>query len=112
MTFLEGLVVASGLAIGYWLVSVFTKSSDDYDEAPVGYPDDPGAGVADAPWHEVLGVSEWASDEDVAAAYREKIGQYHPDKVATMGPEIRELAERKARQVNEAYRDARRRSRN
>lgn len=110
MTFLEGVVVASGLAVGYWLVSVFTKPSDDYDEGPAGSADDPATGTADAPWHEVLGVSQWAGDEEVAAAYREKIGQYHPDKVATMGPEIRELAERKARQINQAYQDARRRS--
>lgn len=110
MTLMEGLVVASGLAIGYWLVSVFTRSADDYDDTPAGNADAPEAAAPGAPWHEVLGVSEWASDEDVTAAYREKIGQYHPDKVATMGPEIRELAERKAREINQAYQDARRRN--
>ncbi|MHC1769408.1 MAG: DnaJ family molecular chaperone [Verrucomicrobiia bacterium] len=30
--------------------------------------------------------------------------QYHPDNVASLGPELRELAERKAKQINEAFR--------
>ena len=29
--------------------------------------------------------------------------QYHPDKVRSMGDEIREVAERKAKEINEAY---------
>ena len=29
--------------------------------------------------------------------------QYHPDKVRNMGDEIREVAERKAKEINEAY---------
>lgn len=35
-----------------------------------------------------------------------EMGQYHPDKVATLGPEIRALAERKTRELNQAYEDA------
>lgn len=111
MTLYEGLVIASGLAIGYWLVAAFTRSpGDDAGADEPGEPSSPAAQAVDAPWHEVLGVSEWATHEEVTAAYRDKIGQYHPDKVATMGPEIRALAGSKARQVNEAYREARRRS--
>ena len=30
--------------------------------------------------------------------------EYHPDKVAHLGPELRILAERKAKEINEAYR--------
>ena len=109
MTWYEGLAIASGLAIGYWLVSVFTAPRDpdaDAPEKPVGPSN---SDVAEAPWHEVMGVSEWATEEQVTAAYRDRVGQYHPDKVATMGPEIRVLAERKTRELNDAYRQFRRR---
>lgn len=108
MTWLEVASIAAGLAIGYWLVTVFTHRPDDAD---IGMP--PPDAVVEAsgarPWHEVLEVSEWASDEEVTAAYRGKITQYHPDKVATLGAEIRALAALKAREINDAYNSARRR---
>ena len=34
------------------------------------------------------------------------MSEYHPDKVASLGKEIRELAERKSKEINAAYRDA------
>jgi hypothetical protein len=50
-----------------------------------------------------LGVASSASDEAVEAAYRRRMSEYHPDRVATAAPEIRELAERRARELNQAY---------
>ena len=41
--------------------------------------------------------------KEIKKHYREMLMQYHPDKVATLGPEIRELAERKTKELNEAY---------
>ncbi len=54
-------------------------------------------------WFHILEVSEGASQEEIVAAYKRKIRRYHPDKVAQMGAEIRELAERKSKQINAAY---------
>lgn len=111
MTWLEVASIAAGLAIGYWFVSVFTRRPDD-DAADAGMPppeSDAQAYGCERSWHEVLDVSEWASDEEIAAAYRAKAAQYHPDKVATMGPEIRALAALKMTEINAAWRDARRR---
>lgn len=39
----------------------------------------------------------------IKSSYRKKIAQYHPDKVSAMGPEIQEVAEEKAKEINEAY---------
>lgn len=109
MTWVEAASIAAGLGIGYWLVSVFTRRPDD--DAGIDMPP-PVDGVdmeQTRPWHEVLDVSEWASDEEVTAAYRAKAAQYHPDKVATMGPEIRALATLKMREINAAWSEASRR---
>jgi DnaJ like chaperone protein len=42
----------------------------------------------------------------VQTAYRSLIRQYHPDKVANLGEELRELAEVKSKAINKAYNDA------
>lgn len=57
-------------------------------------------------WYTVLGLSSTASVEDIRASYRALMGQYHPDKVATLGLELRELAERKSKEIGAAYREA------
>ena len=50
-----------------------------------------------------LGVEKPFEEENVKSAYRKLIAQYHPDRVSAMGPEIREVAEWKAKEINEAY---------
>jgi hypothetical protein len=52
----------------------------------------------------VLGVPPDATLDQIKTAYRALIVQYHPDKVAQLGPELRQLAAEKSRQINDAYR--------
>ncbi len=54
------------------------------------------------PW-EVLGVRVGSREDEVIAAYRRMAQMYHPDKVANLGPEFKELADRKMREINAAY---------
>ena len=51
----------------------------------------------------VLGLVDPYDMDDVKSAYRTLIAQYRPDKVSRMGDEIREVAERKAKEINESY---------
>lgn len=53
--------------------------------------------------YEVLGLAEGASLEEVKAAYKTLAKQYHPDRVASLGPEFRELAEQRMKDINAAY---------
>ena len=57
------------------------------------------------PSHEVLEVAPDASPEQIKAAWRKKIQLYHRDKVETLAPEFKELAERKSKELNAAYED-------
>ena len=50
-----------------------------------------------------LGIANGATSHEVSAAYRKLAAQNHPDKVARMAPEFHALAERKMRELNEAY---------
>ena len=50
-------------------------------------------------YYEVLGVSKTATDEELKKAYRKLAKQYHPD----ANPDNREEAEKKFKELNEAY---------
>ena len=51
----------------------------------------------------VLGIRPGSTRGEIRAAYRREMSNYHPDKVAHLGPEIQQLAERKAHAINRAY---------
>ena len=51
----------------------------------------------------VLEISPSATDEEVKSAYRRMAMKHHPDKVATLGPEVQKAAEEKFRKIQEAY---------
>jgi len=51
----------------------------------------------------MLGVKPGATKEEIKAAYRVAVAQYHPDKVAHLGKELQELAHRKFVAIQEAY---------
>jgi len=48
-------------------------------------------------------LSRGASPEEIRRAYYALIAQYHPDKVAQLGPELRDLASEKSKEINRAY---------
>jgi hypothetical protein len=115
----EILVALFGLFLGYWIISSLMggkrapsiKSTDgsgskdgtaNAGDTTGGDKSSPANGV----WYEVLNVSRTASLEEVQASYRSLIRQYHPDKVASLGEELRVLAERKSKDINLAYNQA------
>ena len=51
----------------------------------------------------MLEISPSASDQEVKDAYRRMAMKNHPDKVATLGPEVQKAAEEKFRKIQEAY---------
>lgn len=50
----------------------------------------------------VLEIDETATDAEVRAAYKRMVVKHHPDRVASLGEDIRATAERKMREINEA----------
>jgi DnaJ-domain-containing protein 1 len=53
--------------------------------------------------YEVLQVTRGASKEEIKAAYYNMIKQYHPDRVSHLGKELRDVAHKKAKEINRAY---------
>jgi len=51
----------------------------------------------------ILGITVSASAEEIRIAYRKMANLYHPDKVAHLAPEFRDMADRKMKDINTAY---------
>src|SRR5215218_7157075 len=50
-----------------------------------------------------LGVAKGAGEEEISAAYRKLARTHHPDKVASLEPEVREYSEQRMKEINAAY---------
>ncbi len=115
-----------GLMVGYWLISRLmagtppdagatgsagregasrgsARGSNQQQSHQRQAPPEPESGPDPEAWHVILGVSPNAPAEQIRAAYKSLIRQYHPDKVASLGEDLRTLAERKSKQINAAY---------
>ena len=55
--------------------------------------------------HRVLGVSRNASAEEIKHAYRKLAGKYHPDKLEHLGDEFKALAEKRFKEIQQAYQE-------
>lgn len=108
MSLIEITVITFGLFLGYWVVSNLTipkakngtwnPESDTTDRSSSNSEAD-----QESEWFVVLKVNQHATTEEIHTAYRSLIRQYHPDKVATMGEELKALAEEKSKAINAAY---------
>lgn len=117
MSSVEIFVSIFGVFLGYWIFGSFLGNAS---KKPPQAPTEPtgedsrqsqaGAGLfatdAALPWYEVLGVPMNADLERIQSAYRERIGKYHPDKVASLGEELQQLAQAKSKEINRAYHEA------
>ncbi len=57
--------------------------------------------------HAVLGIPRSASAAEVQTAYRTRMQEYHPDKVAHLGVALQTLAHEKSQEIQRAYRQLR-----
>ncbi|CAG9166735.1 J domain-containing protein [Cupriavidus pampae] len=102
-----------GAMVGFWLISLALDRRKPNFEAsrpdPATRQDAQLPGMRSAPESElmtdacrVLELGQPFTEQELLAAYQKQISQYHPDKVRDLGPELREVADRKTKEINAA----------
>jgi DnaJ-class molecular chaperone len=106
----EVFVVVSIILIAYNLNRhYFRKGNRDYSgrrdeqENRNGRKNQPTVEAEQDPYT-ILRIDRNATREELGLAYRKLAKMYHPDKVAGLAPEYREIAEKKMKMINAAYR--------
>jgi hypothetical protein len=101
MTLIEIAVIVFGAFAGYWVVSklFFPPPKANAPVKNVPPPD------ALPQWNDILRVSAAASAAEIRDAYKHLISQYHPDKVDSMGQELKDLAAQKSQAITAAYQE-------
>jgi DnaJ like chaperone protein len=95
--------IVAVLAAIWWLRRRATGSPAARESRTPGADIDGAAASTEWDPYAVLGVVRGASAEEIAKAYREQMLRYHPDRVAHLGEELRQLAHRKALEIQRAY---------
>jgi preprotein translocase subunit Sec63 len=83
------VLLALVVLVAVWLVRVVLRAR-------------PPAGGSWDPWA-VLGLPPGAGRDEIVHAYRERLKEYHPDRVADLGSELREVAHRRTVEIQRAY---------
>jgi len=83
-----------------------THAAEQSEQAQSAADEVPEAPLAARTWFEVLGVPPSATLDEVKQAYKLLIKQNHPDRVHSMAPLFKELAEAETKKLNIAYDEA------
>jgi DnaJ-domain-containing protein 1 len=105
---IDDLLVLGWVAWTYrnQLMQAFTQGTAPSEGTPFGQASSAGGSKESEAFnpYAVLGVTPSASAEMIQTAYRARMKEYHPDKVAHLGEELQRLAHEKSQQIERAYR--------
>ena len=53
--------------------------------------------------YRLLKINKNATDKEIKTEYKERIKEYHPDRLESFGEDLKELAKRRTQEINQAY---------
>jgi DnaJ like chaperone protein len=99
VAFSDGHVNAAELKVIQTIASVFRITAADFESLKAPYVKN-----VDKDWaYKALEIEPSASIDEIKKAYRRMAMKYHPDKVNSLGEDVKKSATEKFRGINEAY---------
>lgn len=99
VAFSDGHVNAAELKVIQTIASVFRITAADFESLKAPYVKN-----VDKDWaYKALEIEPSASIDEIKKAYRRMAMKYHPDKVNSLGEDVKKSATEKFRAINEAY---------
>jgi len=99
IAYADGEVHSTELDMIKRISDIFRLSYQDFDSMKAPY-----TKTTDVNWaYKALEIEPTATDEEIKKAYRRMAMKYHPDKVHTLGEDVKKSATEKFRSINEAY---------
>lgn len=99
IAYADGEVNIAELQVIQRISGVFNISHTEFESLKAPY-----IKHVDVNWaYKALEIQSTATDDEIKKAYRRMAMKYHPDKVASLGDDIKKSATEKFRDVNEAY---------
>ena len=99
IAYADGEVHSTELDMIKRISDIFRLSYQDFDSMKAPY-----TKTTDVNWaYKALEIEPTATDEEIKKAYRRMAMKYHPDKVHTLGEDVKKSATEKFRAINEAY---------
>ena len=93
----EGLLPHTGMLYFFAQIGEYVQAMD------IAEGEHNGLGEWGEDAYKVLEIDRSATDDEVKKAYRRMAMKHHPDKVATLGEDVRKSAEEKFKKISEAY---------
>lgn len=91
------------MTVIWWLFKTFFgERSNDARNVDREAPAAPPLPISSDPY-KVLGIHPKATQAEIKDAYRQKLQEYHPDKVSHMGEDLQKLAQSKTIDIINAY---------
>jgi len=94
------LAAAAGFA-AVWFLMGLVSAGTPTKAAPAQRP-------SASDWAAVLEVPPDATRDEIRQAYRDKMQEYQPERLAVLAPDLRRLAEQRVRELNAAFEAAER----
>ena len=95
-------------ALGYVIIWIYRDLKQQLRNRDAEKSPKPAKKQASSKAYETLGIAPGATMKEIKKAYQALIQKYHPDRVADMGPELKDVAEKRTKEINAAYEELKR----
>jgi DnaJ-domain-containing protein 1 len=97
------IIIVAAYSIFRYLMRMLRQTTNQVDERNGYQYRNTGHATTEEEYREVLGLDTHEGPAAIRKKYKDLLSKYHPDKVQHLGIEFQDMAERKTKEITEAY---------